>query len=464
MGTLYYSGAAVSIPYKCDLTVGGTWAASDTVTVSINSRDLTINVGTTDVTTAGIATKIWAAFSAGRFDDNLQDDESRNCGGQEIPFFGGLQATVSGSVVSFFVPPGIPYTLSFSETSSSGTVSASTVQTATGSAHWDNADNWLDETGATGVPANGDKLWFDHRAGGRSCQYGLPVSGDGLEIDELHITEGFTGMLGLPATNNYGGRPYSEYRERYAVLTSETGETVDIIVGEKDNGGTGPRLVNIGHVGDGSTDITVAVAVRKTGKPLQGERAAVNLELDKDTLRNFVTVETGTVAIDDRPQASGEGSNILQAVVMAGGDLYLGPDVTFAPSGVTLYPSRLSVSGGTFYAACMIQEDITLRDARSVLLKGVNQKALNVYGGTCLYSQATTSAVPSVINQSGTISFEGSCNTCGFAGLVTWTAYAGAKIWDRSGAISSYPAISCPNGIETITINLGGGATVTPAN
>ena len=458
MGTLFYTGAAVSIPYKCDLTIGGTWAASDTVTISINSRDLVINVGTTDVTTAGIATKIWAAFSAGRFDDNLQDDESRNCGGQEIPFFGGLQATVSGSVVSFFGPPGIPYTLSFSETSSSGTVSASTVQTATGSAHWDNADNWLDETGATGVPANGDKLWFDHRAGGRSCQYGLPASGDGLEIDELHITEGFTGMLGLPATNNYGGRPYSEYRERYAVLTNDAAERIDIMIGEKDNGGTGPRLVNISHVGDTNTNIEAAIVVRKAGSPLQGERAAVNLELDKDTLLNYVTVEQGTVAIDDRPQASGQGSKISQLVVLSGGDVYLGQDVTFASSG-----ARLNVTGGKLYAECQVTEDLTLRDATTVLKQGVNNKVLNVYGGSCAYSLDTTSVVPATINQSGVLSFEGTCLECNFSSCA-WTAHAGSKIWDRSGAISTYPAISCPNGIETITINLGGGATVTPSN
>jgi hypothetical protein len=453
MATIFYTGAAASVSYKCDLTIGGTWAASDTVTVSINSRDLTINVGTTSYTTAAVATKIWAAFSAGRFDDNLQDNESRNLGGQEVSQFGGLQATVSGSVVSFFGPPGVPYTLAFSETSSSGTVSGATVQAATGSAHWDNGDNWS----ASAVPTNGNKLWFDHRAGGRSCQYGLPASGDGLEIDELHVTEGFTGMIGLPATNNYSGRPYSEYRERYLVLTNDALERTDIMIGEKDNGGSGPRLVNIEHVGDTAVNIEAAVVVRKTGNPLSGERAAVNLELDKDTNFNYVTVEKGTVAIDDRPQASSAGSKISQLVVLSGGDVYLGPDVTFATVG-----PRLSVTGGKLYAECQITEDITLRDATTVLKQGVNAKILNVYGGTCAYSLDTTSVVPSAINQSGTISFEGSCLTCDISAK-PWTAYAGATIWDRSGAIT-YPAISCPNGIETVTINLGGGATVKPAN
>ena len=456
MATIYYTGAAVNEPYKCNLTIGGTWAASDTVTVSINSRDLTINVGTTAYTTAAVATKIWAAFSAGRFDDNLQDDESRNCGGQEITVFGGLQATVSGSVVSFFGPPGIPYTLAFTETSSSGTVSGATVQAATGSAHWDNGDNWS----GSAVPDDGDKLWFDHRAGGRSCQYGLPVSGDTLKIDELHVTEGYTGMLGLPATNNYTGRPYSEYRDRYVVIRNAAAEVADIIIGEKDNGGTGPRLVNVEHLGVSSaTDIAFAVSVRKTGNALQGERAAVNLELDEDNLLNKVTVERGSVSIDDRPQAAGSSSNIFQLVVLSGGDVYLGVDVTFAAD------ARLTVTGGKLYAACKIQQDITLKDATTVLLDGVNGKELNVYGGTCAYSLGTgASVVPSSISQSGTISFEGSCVTCDFGACDPWIAYAGAKIWDRSGSITGYPAIQCPNGIETITLNLGGGATVLPSH
>ena len=221
-------------------------------------------------------------------------------------------------------------------------------------------------------------MWFDHRAGGRSCQYGLPGSGDGLEIDELHITEGFTGMLGLPATNSYSGRPYSEYRERYVVLTNDAAERIDIMIGEKDNGGAGPRLVNISHIGDTSTTIEAAIVVRKTGSPLQGERAAVNLELDKDTLLNYVTVEQGTVAIDDRPQASGEGSKISQLVVVSGGDVYLGPDVTFANVG-----ARLTVTGGRVYAECQITEDLTLRDARTILTQGVNAKVLSIYGGSC---------------------------------------------------------------------------------
>ena len=106
---IHYTGAAAAVPYKCNLTIAGTWANNDTVTVTIDSHDLVIDIGTTAITTADIADKVYRAFNAGTFDDNLEDDEVRNTGGGQIPQFGGLEASFSGSVVSFWGPAGVPY-------------------------------------------------------------------------------------------------------------------------------------------------------------------------------------------------------------------------------------------------------------------------------------------------------------------------------------------------------------------
>ena len=438
---IHYTGAAAAVPYKCNLTIAGTWANNDTVTVTIDSHDLVIDIGTTAITTADIADKVYRAFNAGTFDDNLEDDEVRNTGGGQIPQFGGLEASFSGSVVSFWGPAGVPYALTFSKSSTSGTVAASTVQSATGPSFWDNVENW--STGA--LPVNGDTIWLDHRCGGRSVSHGLPNGS--LQPAAVHMTQGFTGILGLPAVNNYTGRPYPEYRARYAVFDDQSEATTPTYyIGEKDGAGTGPRLVNIEQ-----EDIKSKWVIHNTGTAISGERAAVNIELAA-TIDNSVAITRGTIAIAERPA---DNTQLEILFVQGGASCFLGAAVPFA-SGATI-----NINGGELYSLATITESITLRDATSHLLGGASN-VLEVYGGICYYSVSAL-VQPTDINQSGVINFEGCTTQCGMANADPWVCFAGAVIWDRTGVATPYPVITCPNGIETVTFHLGGGAKVQPA-
>lgn len=211
------------------ITIGGTWVAADTVTVTIGGADLVLVVGST-VTTTAIASALKAALAG----ESLVGDESRNQVGSNIAQFSGITPTVSGSVVTLTGTDGIPFTMSVAKSSTSGTVSGSNTQDATGPNHVDNADNWSD-----GVPNAGDAVYVG--LGLPALRYGLDqISGTLLSFTTSggqNATE-----IGLPEVNVAG---YAEYLPTYLSIDCTT---VNLGVGSDGAGGASLQKIDAGSV------------------------------------------------------------------------------------------------------------------------------------------------------------------------------------------------------------------------
>lgn len=218
MSTIRWLGAAADITDVWTITVGGTWATSDTVTVTINGKDVTGIVGST-TTVAEVCSLIANMLANSLSSLGTGESYSPSSGGQGIQEFKEYTyAAGSTTVVCTSTTAGVPGTISVSKSSTSGTVSISNTTAATGKKFLDNADNW---SGGS-APANSDTLVFD--SGSTDCLYGINTSLTGLTIN---ILEGYSGKIGLPEVNGSGTTAYNEYRTKY--LTTAGGTTTVLI-------------------------------------------------------------------------------------------------------------------------------------------------------------------------------------------------------------------------------------------
>lgn len=226
MATKVWLGGAVDIAQVDTVTIGGTWAQGDTVTLTIGSNDLTVTVGSSTATSS-VASILSAAVNASSKTDNLQGDETRNVGGQQIPEFTEVTGSASGSVVTIEADTrGIPFTLSESVSSSSGTAEATTDTSSTGANHFDNADNWSTGT----VPTHSDDIVFQSNE--IDCLYGLDQTATSNVT--LQVDASYTGNIGLPEYNDTG---YDEYRESHLKIQFSNAER-SIVIGEGVGGGS----------------------------------------------------------------------------------------------------------------------------------------------------------------------------------------------------------------------------------
>jgi len=238
MAIIDFIANAVRVPQIVTRAIGGTWLSNETITCTINGKDLVITVGT-PVTTTDVAALIAAAINA---TDRLDAATgSSNVGGQAIPEVSEIIASSDAAVLTLTTRNssdfGVPFTITFATDSASGTIGSETVvQAATGPNHWDNADNWS----GGNVPADDDVVQF--RDSNVDCSYGLPD--DSREV-LLILYNSWTGELGLPKVRNFGSaKAYFEYRQRYLRLDDAgSGATMTHVIGR--GPGEGPRLVNI---------------------------------------------------------------------------------------------------------------------------------------------------------------------------------------------------------------------------
>ncbi len=101
MATVTWTGNAHSVKQISTVTFAGTWAGTDTVTATINGKDLIVTCGTATTTTALAATALKEAWEAAtRLDGTGTTDSTSNFGGQEFGEFAEITASVSGSVVT----------------------------------------------------------------------------------------------------------------------------------------------------------------------------------------------------------------------------------------------------------------------------------------------------------------------------------------------------------------------------
>lgn len=244
-------GKAANVRQVDTITIANTWAQNDTVTVTIDSVDFVITIGTL-VTTTQVATTVKEALNGTTLTDTSASYNVYGGAIPSIPQFKDLVATSSSAVVtvtqnttSFALYPGKPFTMSVTEsTTGSGTATAATATAATGKHHANAADNWSD-----GAPTDNDDLIFDD--GAVDCLYNLTLS---CQPASITVTKGYTGRIGLAAFNaDNAGYVYKEYRERY-LTTDDNSVAANWYIGTGD--GTGSQRVNIA-AGAGQTNIYV---------------------------------------------------------------------------------------------------------------------------------------------------------------------------------------------------------------
>lgn len=300
------------------VTIAGTPAATETVTLTMNTKDLIVTVGTADTSAADVASAIRNAWNAiSRLDGTTSPDAASNFGGQEHGEFSEVTASINTAAPTVVIltasTASRPFTVTVAEAMGTGTATLATTQAATGPEHWDNADNWDTIT----VPANDDVVVFRDSAG--SFRYGLPNGS--LEVT-IQTYNSWTGQVGLPrinATNH--SKTYQEYRQRYVRL-DDAGTGADVAhrfgIGKD---GTGFTLFNVKH-----STLKCSPIVYNTGTPQISGTHALNIccAANTSTLTilngsvDYSSQDSGTSAFARVSQRNGD-SRGIQAVV-AGGD------------------------------------------------------------------------------------------------------------------------------------------------
>lgn len=217
MASVVWEGAAQDVAQVVTLEFTGTWAADETASVTCNNKTITITGGSSLDTPEEYATAMQDALLLTDVADKV-GDYTVNAGGREFGEFYDFIPTVDGAVLTLTsATPGVPFTVTSAETSSSGGITQTTVTSATGKNHFDNDDNWIGGS----APSEADTIVFDR--GAVSVLYGL----DNSTLDlSLFVSNAYTGDIGLPSTNTTTTNfPYPEYRQTKLDLhvTSTTG-------------------------------------------------------------------------------------------------------------------------------------------------------------------------------------------------------------------------------------------------
>lgn len=299
MANKRWLGRAQAVAQVDTVTIAGTWANGDTVTLTINAKSLVVTVGDS-VTTAEVATTIKEAWQNETLTDTAASYTPGD-GGQDIVEHAEITATVSGSVVTLtHDTAGVPFTLSVTETTAgSGTATETTATTATGPNFADNVDNW--DTGS--LPVATDDVFFDNSA--VSVLYALEAF-SGVAFASVTIDASYTGTIGLPSQNAAG---YVEYRATYFQVGATT-----ITIGR--GRGQGSNRIKIDNEASQAT-----IVVESTG-PATGDMEAF---LWKGTnINNSLEVHEGTVGV----AVFGGETATISTLLNTSGTVRLGAGVT----------------------------------------------------------------------------------------------------------------------------------------
>ena len=418
---------------KETITIGGTWVAADTMTVTCNGRSIVLTIGTT-VTTTQIATELAAAL--GSTSTALGTGYSVTERGPNIAEFRDFvsgetaPAASSSTVVLIGRTKGQPYTITVSKSSTSGTVSTATTIAASGPNHFSTAANWSGST----VPVDSDDIVFD--GGNVDCLYGLAQSS--VSPASITITMGYTGRIGLPDTNvDDAAYPYNEYRDKYLALgTSSDSVTQALTIGGGD--GQGSSRIKIDS-GSGQCQLVV---LNSGVSELQGVPAI----LWKGThVSNTATISKGNVGI---AYFAGETAAIMTTKLgfrtnqTADSSLFIG-------SGVTL--TTVEQTGGTLTTNAAVTT-MTLSGGSWRHLSGV-AVTVTITGGYCSYE--STGTLTTLTLAGGELDFR--ANQRGRT-ITNADMFAGASFRDPAGTVTF------TNGIDLNRTNLQGVTLEIPNN
>ena len=211
--TRYWLGAAIPVPEVKSYEFAGTWLATETATITINGKTLTLTAGTVVTVTQMAADMVDMINGAA-----ANQDEGRSALGSAIGEFAPLTATSDAGVVLITgADDGRPIgTVTVGHTSAGGTFAASTPETVTsgtGPNYADDIDNWSGDT----VPIAGDTIVFDHHAAA-GPKYNMAM---GIAPASIQVTDGFRYGIGLSQVNkDAAAHPFDEHLPTYMTFTS----------------------------------------------------------------------------------------------------------------------------------------------------------------------------------------------------------------------------------------------------
>ncbi len=228
MADYAWVGQAPKVPQVDSIDLAGTWAASETISIDLESGPtLTLTTGSGDIDTIGADLVVMLTGSG-----TLSSAASTNSTGDKVPLFTQLSSvtwdnatdklTVTGKA------DGRPFTMNVSETSASGTATHNAEDTAASGPHaFDVAENWAGGS----VPVTGShNVIFDERAQ-NSLLYKLSQSSIApakVEVTAEFLAKGLS--IGNPPINTDTAQsPYYEpLDEDLAIGSNTTALTVNI--------------------------------------------------------------------------------------------------------------------------------------------------------------------------------------------------------------------------------------------
>jgi len=336
------------------ISTGAGWGNDDTITLTINGKELVITVQTL-LTNPQIATTVQEAWENLTFTDPTATKIPAD-GGQGFAEHAEITATVSGSVVTLtHDTDGTPFTLT-AATSDTGGIAAATVTTATGPNHWDDVDNWEPGVDLPGASI-GDEVIIENSD--VSILYGLDQNAITNDLTSITIPNNFTGDIGL-SRQNAGG--YVEYRDEY--LTIPVGI---VTIGRGEGSGSG-RIKLDTH------DDIAAIVVENTGASAEFGLEAVLLKGINTS--NTLVVLNGSVAF----AAFDDDVAKLLTLTVSNGSVRVGKGVS------TLMQTVKNVSGNV----SLFSDVQTVTNSGGTLLLGGTAAMTTVLlqGGTCRYASS----------------------------------------------------------------------------
>jgi hypothetical protein len=230
-------GRAQDVPQIDVLDFDGTWAATNTASLTCNSKTITVTGGASLDTPAEYAAAFVEMVNSTDHDtDNIEADATFNSGGYEFGEFRDMVASLDPAdatkVLLTSAKPGVPFDVTVAETASGSITLTSDgtggSQLATGKHWWDNTANW---DGAD-VPDADDSALLDQ--GSTDIKYALANSTVDVSLTKKN---GFIGNVGLPLVNTtHTGFHYKEYRAtRLTLPITATSGLQTHVIGERNS-------------------------------------------------------------------------------------------------------------------------------------------------------------------------------------------------------------------------------------
>lgn len=280
MAIKQWIGGAQAVKQISTITIGGTAATNDTFKITIGDSSLTYTVGSTiDNTT--IATGLLELLNATDAPQQCRD---------------AIWSVATNVITATSSVAGLPFTLSVSKISTSGTIATTTLLAATGPNHINNPANW---SGGT-LPSTSDTLVFE---GSTSVTYGFAEEGP---FAEIQVPASYQGTIGLPAIN---ARGYREYRSTHCPWKADK-----LVIGS--GSGRGSAMLKFDTL-DADSDVVVL----STGRSSRQDEAPLQLV---GQMTNLIA-SSGTV---DLAGSALQSASVDTLTIGSAASVEIGPQVT----------------------------------------------------------------------------------------------------------------------------------------